>query len=37
MGNVAFDYKNKPIGTSKDGKEVFLKDIWFDTKEINEI
>ena len=24
-------------GTSKDGKEVFLKDIWFDTKEINEI
>ena len=31
------DIFNEPIGISKLGKEVFLKDIWPSTSEINEI
>jgi len=37
MGNMAFDYQNKPIGNDKEGNPVFLKDIWFDSKEIEKI
>ena len=35
-GNVAHDM-NDPIGKDKDGKDVFLKDIWFDSKELEEL
>ena len=37
MGNVAFDYENEPLGNDKDGNPVFVKDIWFDSKEIEEL
>ncbi|TFG20623.1 MAG: aconitate hydratase AcnA [Promethearchaeota archaeon] len=36
-GTVAIDLENEPLGTSLDGSPVFLKDIWPDTKEIEEI
>ena len=35
-GNVQIDITNEPIGISKDGKEVFLKDIWPTSMEIKE-
>jgi aconitate hydratase len=31
MGNVAFDYATTPLGQGKDGKDIFIKDLWFDT------
>jgi aconitate hydratase len=34
-GTVTKDLSVEPIGTGKDGKPVFLKDIWPTTKEIN--
>jgi len=37
MGNVALDYTTTPLGNDKEGNPVFLKDIWFDTKEIMEL
>ncbi len=36
-GNMNFDLYKKPLGVDKDGKEVFLKDIWPSNKEIEEI
>ncbi|MFG0252655.1 MAG: aconitate hydratase AcnA [Phycisphaerales bacterium JB038] len=36
-GTVDIDLQNDPIGTSKDGKEVYLKDIWPTTAEIQKI
>lgn len=34
---MAFDYENKPIGQDKEGKDVWLKDIWFDSDELKEL
>ncbi|MCB0337233.1 MAG: aconitate hydratase AcnA, partial [Bdellovibrionales bacterium] len=33
-GSTAIDIVNEPIGTDKDGKDVFLKDIWPTTQEV---
>ena len=32
-----FDMYKNPLGTDKEGKEVFLKDIWPSNKEIEDI
>jgi aconitate hydratase len=37
LGNMREDITTAVIGTSKDGKEVFLKDIWPSNKEINDL
>ena len=37
LGNIREDITTAAIGTSKDGKEVYLKDIWPTNKEINDI
>ncbi|HEX6588686.1 MAG TPA: aconitate hydratase AcnA [Longimicrobiales bacterium] len=34
-GRMDIDLYNEPIGTSKDGRSVFLKDIWPDSSEID--
>jgi aconitate hydratase len=34
-GNVGINLATEPLGTGKDGKPVYLKDIWPTTKEIN--
>jgi aconitate hydratase len=36
-GKVDIDLVNEPLGTGKDGKPVFLKDIWPTLKEINDL
>jgi len=36
-GNMNFDLYKTPLGVGKDGKDVFLKDIWPSNKEIEEI
>ncbi len=36
-GNMNFDLYKNPLGVGKDGKDVFLKDIWPSNKEIEEI
>ncbi len=36
LGNIREDITTVSLGTSKDGKEVFLKDIWPTNKEIND-
>jgi len=36
-GTVAIDFEKTPIGTDKDGKEVFLRDLWPSSDEINEL
>jgi aconitate hydratase len=36
VGRVDFDFYKEPIGTGKDGREVFLRDIWPTIKEIRE-
>ena len=36
-GNINVDIQNEPIGTSLDGKEVYLKDIWPTSLEIEKI
>ena len=36
-GNMNFDLYKNPLGVDKDGKDVFLKDIWPSNKEIEEI
>ncbi|REB07387.1 aconitate hydratase AcnA [Sporosarcina sp. BI001-red] len=33
-GTVDIDFKKEPIGTSKDGKDVYFKDIWPSTEEV---
>ncbi len=35
-GNIDVDLVNDPIGTSKDGKAVYLKDIWPTQQEVND-
>jgi len=37
LGNMREDITTVALGTSKDGKEVFLRDIWPSNKEINDI
>jgi aconitate hydratase len=36
-GNMKIDITKEPLGTGKDGKPVFLKDIWPSTKEIHDL
>ncbi|XP_010276105.1 PREDICTED: aconitate hydratase, cytoplasmic [Nelumbo nucifera] len=36
-GTVDIDFDKEPIGTGKDGKSVFFKDIWPSTEEIAEV
>lgn len=36
-GTVDIDMDNEPLGIGHDGKEVYLKDIWPSTKEIDEV
>ncbi|MGC0271602.1 aconitate hydratase [Pseudactinotalea sp. Z1739] len=33
-GTMDFDFANEPLGTDSDGNEVFLRDIWPDTDEV---
>lgn len=35
-GSISIDVTKEPIGTGKDGKPVYLKDIWPSTKEVND-
>ena len=35
-GHMEFDLYNEPLGQSKEGKEIFLKDIWPSNKEIED-
>ena len=37
LGNIREDITTVALGTDKDGKEIFLKDIWPSNKEINDI
>ena len=34
-GSIDFDFDNEPIGKSKDGTDVYLKDIWPSQEEVN--
>jgi aconitate hydratase len=36
-GTVHIDLEDQPIGTGKDGRPVFLKDIWPSAEEVNEV
>lgn len=36
-GTVDIDLKNDPIGQDKDGNDVYLKDIWPTTQEVNDV
>ncbi len=36
-GNIMKDITHEPLGMSNDGKEVYLKDIWPSSEEVNEI
>ncbi|CAI5955654.1 unnamed protein product [Closterium sp. NIES-64] len=36
-GTVDIDFETEPIGTDKDGKEVFLRDIWPSKEEVAEV
>jgi len=36
-GSMQFDLLNDPLGTGKDGKPVYLKDIWPSQKEVSDI
>ena len=36
-GNMNFDLYKSPLGSDKDGKDVFLKDIWPSNKEIEDL
>lgn len=36
-GHTDFDMNNEPLGQTKDGKDVYLKDIWPSSKEIEEV
>ena len=36
-GNINIDIQNEPLGRSSNGKEIFLKDIWPSSNEIDEI
>lgn len=34
---VDIDFEKEPIGTGKDGKNIFLKDVWPSNEEIAEV
>lgn len=36
-GTMDFDFQIQPLGIDQDGNEVFLKDIWPDAKEVQEV
>src|SRR5208282_5032746 len=36
-GRVDFDFYNEPLGTGKDGKPVFLKDLWPSLQQIKDV
>jgi aconitate hydratase len=36
VGRIGFDFYKEPIGTSKDGRNIFLKDLWPTMREIRE-
>src|SRR5207344_77093 len=36
-GRIDIEFDKEPIGTSKDGKPVFLKDLWPTQKEVREV
>jgi aconitase A len=36
-GNMKIDITKEPLGTGKDGKPVYLKDIWPSTKEVHDL
>lgn len=36
VGRIDFDFYKEPIGTGKDGRKIFLKDIWPTMREIRE-
>ncbi|HEY3288042.1 MAG TPA: aconitate hydratase AcnA [Gemmatimonadaceae bacterium] len=36
-GRVDIDFESEPIGTGKDGKPVFLRDIWPSAKEVEDV
>jgi aconitate hydratase len=36
-GRIDIEFHNQPLGTGKDGKPVFLRDIWPSTKEVDEV
>ena len=35
-GHIAHDFDNDPLGETKDGKKIFLKDIWPSQKEVSD-
>ncbi len=37
MGNVSFDWQTTPLGKDKNGKDVYVKDIWFDAEELKKV
>jgi aconitase A len=37
LPQVDIDFEKEPIGTGKDGKKVFLRDIWPSTEEIIQV
>jgi aconitate hydratase len=36
-GRIDIEFHNQPLGTGKDGKPVFLRDVWPSTKEVDEV
>ena len=34
---VDIDFETEPIGTGKDGKQIFFRDIWPSNKEVAEV
>ena len=36
-GKIGFDFQNAPLGAGKDGRQVFLRDIWPTMKEIGRV
>ncbi|WML48183.1 aconitate hydratase AcnA [Neobacillus sp. PS3-34] len=36
-GNVNIDFQSEPIGKDREGNDVFFKDIWPSTEEVNEV
>ena len=36
VGRIDFDFYREPLGTAKDGRKVFLKDVWPSIREIRE-
>jgi aconitate hydratase len=36
-GTMDFDFENEPLGTSSDGKDVYLRDIWPSPEDVQEV